>query len=187
MSAASSKAAGNAAIAQNKWKDALRHYTEAINVDSTDHTLFSNRSLVQLELRNTDAALADAMECVRLDPTFARGHVRCGEAHAAVVRDGKAIVAFEKAAAVAGVGSAIHSSATASAAAVRASRLQRVNKCANQRPWIYDLYDNRLLLPPLFPGRAAVSVTFWRRSTTTSLPLNRFTLTPPPPLPLLSA
>ena len=156
-SAAASKASGNAAISRADWKGAIRHYTEAIAADPTDHTLFSNRSLCQLELRKTDEALSDALECVRLEPTFARGYVRCGEAFAAMIRDGKAIEAFEQAATVAGVGSAIHSSATASAAAVRASRLQRVNKCANLRPWLYDLYDNRLLLPPLFPGRAAVS------------------------------
>ncbi|RMZ97724.1 stress-induced-phospho 1, partial [Brachionus plicatilis] len=38
------KAKGNAALQAEKFDEAIKHYTEAIQIDSNNHILYSNRS-----------------------------------------------------------------------------------------------------------------------------------------------
>lgn len=70
------KTAGNKAFTQGKFDQALKLYTEAIEIWPENHVLYSNRSATYLQLKNFDKALEDADECVRLNKDFPKGHFR---------------------------------------------------------------------------------------------------------------
>lgn len=94
--AAKFKEEGNAAFAAGQWEAALGKFTEAIKVDPKDHVFFSNRSAANLQLRRTRDAVSDAEECVRLNPSWAKGYSRLG---AALLADMQAVAgqaAYEK-------------------------------------------------------------------------------------------
>lgn len=76
--AAEAKAKGNAAFQAKDFKEAIKHFTEAIKHDPTDHVFFSNRSACYASLEKYDKALEDGAECVRLKPDWAKGYTRKG-------------------------------------------------------------------------------------------------------------
>ena len=55
---------------------AVDELSSAITLDECNHVFWSNRSAAHMALQNFDAALADADECVRLQPGWAKGHAR---------------------------------------------------------------------------------------------------------------
>jgi len=76
--AAEAKAKGNAAFQAKDFAEAIKHFTEAISHDSTDHVFFSNRSACYASLEKYEKALEDGAECVRLKPDWAKGYTRKG-------------------------------------------------------------------------------------------------------------
>ncbi|BFZ64703.1 Hsp90 cochaperone [Saitoella coloradoensis] len=80
MSADEFKAQGNAAFAQKDFPTAIEFFTKGIEVDPSNHVLYSNRSACHASLRNYNAALEDANKCVELNPGFAKGFGRKGAA-----------------------------------------------------------------------------------------------------------
>ena len=67
--------AGNEEFARRRYKPAAKLYTEAVDVDPYDHTLYANRAACHLALGDWVSAYDDAEECVKLEPTFAKGCV----------------------------------------------------------------------------------------------------------------
>lgn len=90
--AAQLKTEGNTAFSASQWEVALVKFTEAIKLDSTDHVFFSNRSATNLQMQRTRDAVGDALECVRLNPAWAKGYSRLG---AALFADKQACAAKE--------------------------------------------------------------------------------------------
>ncbi|CAE8638885.1 unnamed protein product [Polarella glacialis] len=84
--AAVHKATGNTFFASSNWAGAVQSFSEAIQCDPTDHVFFSNRSASYLNLGKTNEAVADAKECVKLSPAWAKGYSRLG---AALWKEGK--------------------------------------------------------------------------------------------------
>lgn len=78
--AAEAKAKGNTAFAAKRWKEAVDHYTAAMEQDPFDHVFFSNRSACYAEDDQFDKAIQDAERCINLNPQFAKGYSR--HAHA---------------------------------------------------------------------------------------------------------
>eukprot|EP00930_Biecheleria_cincta_P096127 TRINITY_DN87_c0_g1_i2.p1 TRINITY_DN87_c0_g1~~TRINITY_DN87_c0_g1_i2.p1 ORF type:complete len:605 (-),score=194.58 TRINITY_DN87_c0_g1_i2:517-2268(-) len=76
--AAEAKAKGNTAFQAKDFKEAIKHFTEAISHDPTDHVFFSNRSACYASLEQYDKALEDGTECVKLKPDWAKGYTRKG-------------------------------------------------------------------------------------------------------------
>lgn len=76
--AAEAKAKGNAAFTAKDFKEAIKHFTEAISHDPTDHVFFSNRSACFASLEQYEKALEDGTECVKLKPDWAKGYTRKG-------------------------------------------------------------------------------------------------------------
>jgi tetratricopeptide (TPR) repeat protein len=74
------KAAGTAAFKEGKYDEAIKLYSEAITLNSSDQTLFSNRSAAYGESCKYKEALADAQQCVKLRPDWAKGYARVGYA-----------------------------------------------------------------------------------------------------------
>ncbi|XP_047325573.1 hsp70-Hsp90 organizing protein 3-like [Impatiens glandulifera] len=69
---------GNEYFKEQKYPDAVKHYTEAIKRNPKDHRAFSNRAASYTKLGAMPEGLKDAEKCIELDPTFAKGYSRKG-------------------------------------------------------------------------------------------------------------
>ena len=73
---------GNRAMADNRFHEAVEHYTHAISTDSQYnhsgalHVFYSNRSAAHIQCGNLECARDDAMECIRIRPEWHRGYSR---------------------------------------------------------------------------------------------------------------
>ncbi|MCD7450489.1 Hsp70-Hsp90 organizing protein 3 [Datura stramonium] len=90
------KAKGNAAFAAGNFTDAVRHFTEAINLSPTNHVLYSNRSAAYASLNKFSEALADAEKTVELKPDWSKGYSRLGAAQLGLHRYNDAVSAYKK-------------------------------------------------------------------------------------------
>ena len=92
------KAAGNAAYAAGDNAKALECYEQALEVAGADlrHILHSNASAAALRLRQADAALQHARQCIELSPSFAKGYGRLAAAAHAAHRPGDAEAALRR-------------------------------------------------------------------------------------------
>lgn len=94
--AAAAKAAGTAAFKAEDFEEAVRHFTLAIEADSTNHVLYSNRSAAYAKQQLYKQSLLDANKCIDLAPTWAKGHSRRGAAYVGLRNWRQAIVAYEE-------------------------------------------------------------------------------------------
>ncbi|CAN0842001.1 Hsp70-Hsp90 organizing protein 2 [Linum grandiflorum] len=69
---------GNECFKEQKYPEAVRHYTEAIKRNPKDHKAYSNRAACYTKLTAMPEGLKDAEKCIELDPTFAKGYTRKG-------------------------------------------------------------------------------------------------------------
>ncbi|KAK9838651.1 hypothetical protein WJX74_000655 [Apatococcus lobatus] len=74
------KAKGDAAFKTGDFDTAIEHYSEAIELNSSNHVLFSNRSACHASLKQYEQALEDAQKCVDLKPDWPKGYSRLGGA-----------------------------------------------------------------------------------------------------------
>merc|ERR1712070_889261 len=79
MSADELKQKGNEAFKRNEFKLACEIFTEAIELDATNHVLYSNRSAARAGNNEFDLALSDAEKVIELKPDFVKGYGRKGE------------------------------------------------------------------------------------------------------------
>jgi len=71
---------GNACFSKGEVKQAIQHYTEAIEEFSENHAIFSNRAMCYGKLEQFDKMLEDAERCVELAPNWSKGYLRKGTA-----------------------------------------------------------------------------------------------------------
>ncbi|KAI3828881.1 hypothetical protein L1987_02992 [Smallanthus sonchifolius] len=90
------KAKGNAAFSGGNYTDAIRHFTDAINLAPTNHVLYSNRSAAYASLNQYSDALSDAKKTVDLKPDWAKGYSRLGAAHHGLRQYDEAVSAYKK-------------------------------------------------------------------------------------------
>jgi stress-induced-phosphoprotein 1 len=64
------KAEGNKAHAKKDYSAAIRLFSEAIELDPSNHVYYSNRSACLLEVGRFAEAKADGERCVSIDPTW---------------------------------------------------------------------------------------------------------------------
>jgi len=76
--AAAAKAKGNADFQAKNFEEAIKHFTEAISHDGTDHVFYSNRSACYSSLEQYEKALQDGTKCVSLKPDWPKGYTRKG-------------------------------------------------------------------------------------------------------------
>jgi len=67
---------GNKAFAAKDFDQAITHYTNAINIDPKNHVFFSNRSASYASKKQYTEAIADAKQCIKLNPSFIKGYYR---------------------------------------------------------------------------------------------------------------
>ena len=89
------KLKGSAAFKQGNFEEAIKFYTEAINVEPT-HVLYSNRSASYSSLGNFTNALEDAKKCTELNPTWAKGYNRLATAYEGLGQIKEAMEAYQK-------------------------------------------------------------------------------------------
>jgi stress-induced-phosphoprotein 1 len=94
--ALAAKGRGNAAFSAQKWEEAIKEFTAAIELDPTDHVFFSNRSGSYASMGKYEEALKDADECIKLKPDWAKGYSRKGLAAFNLKKFDEAKVAYEK-------------------------------------------------------------------------------------------
>jgi Ca2+-binding EF-hand superfamily protein len=77
------KTKGNTAFKDGDWGEAIKQYTRALKADSKDHVCLANRSAALLKKGQNEKALEDAELCIKLKPSYAKGHIRkAGALHA---------------------------------------------------------------------------------------------------------
>ncbi|KAF0699381.1 Aste57867_10042 [Aphanomyces stellatus] len=92
------KQQGNAAFASKNYTSAVELYTKALTLTPNSHTLLGNRSAARYHLQKLVEAKDDAEAALSIEPTWAKGHFRLGQALAAMGQFDGAAAAFEEAA-----------------------------------------------------------------------------------------
>ncbi|KAH0644154.1 hypothetical protein KY284_032038 [Solanum tuberosum] len=90
------KSKGNAAFAAGNFTDAVRHFTEAINLSPNNHVLYSNRSAAYASLNKYSEALIDAEKTVELKLDWSKGYSRVGAAYLGLNNYNDAVLAYRK-------------------------------------------------------------------------------------------
>ncbi|KAG7956866.1 hypothetical protein I3843_11G145800 [Carya illinoinensis] len=69
---------GNEYFKQQKYPEAVKHYTESLRRNPKDPKAYSNRAACYTKLGALPEGLKDAEKCIELDPTFSKGYNRKG-------------------------------------------------------------------------------------------------------------
>jgi tetratricopeptide (TPR) repeat protein len=75
---------GNSAFGQENYTKAADFYTQALQINESNHILYSNRSAAYLALNQPTLAKLDAIKCVGIEPKYVKGHFRLAQAHLAL-------------------------------------------------------------------------------------------------------
>jgi small glutamine-rich tetratricopeptide repeat-containing protein alpha len=81
--AAELKGEGNAALMAKDYENAIRLYTDAINLHPTA-VYYSNRAAAKITLQRFADALPDCQTAVKLDPEYGKAHYRLGQCNLAL-------------------------------------------------------------------------------------------------------
>lgn len=74
------KARGNEFFKRKDYPNAVKWYSEAIDLDPTNHTYFSNRSASYAGMGDWEHAAEDGASCVRVNKNFIKGYFRLATA-----------------------------------------------------------------------------------------------------------
>ena len=96
MDSSELKDLGNNEFRNGNYQSAIKYFDEAIEKDSENHILYSNRSAAYLSSGNGQLAFTDAEKCVNLEPTWAKGYGRKGAALHMLKKYEEAISCFEE-------------------------------------------------------------------------------------------
>ncbi|XP_038063085.1 LON peptidase N-terminal domain and RING finger protein 3-like [Patiria miniata] len=94
MKARQLRAEGNKFYAKGKLQEAVKKYTEATKLVPHDHYVLSNRSHVNMGLKQYEEALEDAEAVCELRPDWSKGYYRKGMALTGLQQQEEAMVAF---------------------------------------------------------------------------------------------
>lgn len=95
------KEKGNAAFKEQKYPEAVKHYTEALkrgppSVNEEAYKLYSNRAACYTKLGAWNEGLKDADMCIELAPEFPKGYSRKGHLQYFMKEYNKALDTYEK-------------------------------------------------------------------------------------------
>jgi len=87
---------GNKEYSNKNYQKAIDLYTKAINLDSSNHVFFSNRSAAYVGNNQLDKALADGDMCIKLNRNWAKGYFRKGNALIEMHRFEEGVACFKE-------------------------------------------------------------------------------------------
>jgi len=87
---------GNQAFTKGNYEEAQKYFTEAIELDSNNHVLYSNRSGAYAAVKNYELALEDAEKTIEKKPDWPKGYSRKGAALHGLEKYEEAIVAYKQ-------------------------------------------------------------------------------------------
>ncbi|KAJ8675647.1 hypothetical protein QAD02_011433 [Eretmocerus hayati] len=87
---------GNKALAEKKYDEAIKFYSQAIDLDDKNHVLYSNRSAAYAFAGSYQQALEDAEKTVSLKPDWSKGYSRKGSALAYLGKLDESIEAYSQ-------------------------------------------------------------------------------------------
>ncbi|CRK94060.1 CLUMA_CG007583, isoform A [Clunio marinus] len=90
------KERGNAALTAGKFDEAIQAYTEAINLDETNHVLYSNRSAAYLKAGKLQESLNDAEKTIEINSKWPKGYSRKGAVLFALEKYDEAYTCYNK-------------------------------------------------------------------------------------------
>lgn len=90
------KAKGNAALQAENFTEAVKFYSEAIEIDPTNHILYSNRSAAYAKTNEYANALKDADKTIELKSDWPKGYSRKGAALELLENYDEAIMVYEQ-------------------------------------------------------------------------------------------
>jgi len=88
---------GNDLMKQEKYEDALKNYTKAIQLDCKNPVYFCNRAAAYSKLNNHVFALEDCQRAIEIDPSYSKAYGRMGLAYASLNDHAKAKEFYKKA------------------------------------------------------------------------------------------
>ncbi|XP_064619516.1 protein STIP1 homolog [Lineus longissimus] len=89
------KKKGNDCVKEQKFAEAVLHYSHALKMDPNNHLLYSNRSLAFLKMEQHYHALEDAKTVIKMQPKWPKGYFRKGEVEAAAEHYWHALMSYE--------------------------------------------------------------------------------------------
>jgi len=87
---------GNKALQAENFDEAISLYSQAINLDSSNHVFFSNRCAAYMKKGDYDKALTDAKKTVEIKPDWGKGYSRLGAALCYLNKYDDAVEAYKK-------------------------------------------------------------------------------------------
>merc|ERR1712137_678571 len=91
------KAEGNALLRDSKIDDAIKAYTEAIDLNPYNAIYYGNRAAAYTSLRDHESAIEDCRKAVAIDSTYSKAYSRMGLAFFSLGKYHEAVHAYEKA------------------------------------------------------------------------------------------
>ena len=85
---------GNVLLSQHRYALAAEKYSAAIEI-FPDPIYFSNRAQAMIKLESYGAAIADANESIKMDPTYIKAYYRRGSAYFALAKYKEALKDFQ--------------------------------------------------------------------------------------------
>ncbi|KAJ6500100.1 phosphoprotein phosphatase [Mycena vitilis] len=94
--AAALKAEANKAFAGHDFPTAARLYSEAIEKNPTDATIWANRAYTRMKLEEFGYALTDASQAIQIDPKYAKAYYRRATCYMQILKPQAAVADFRK-------------------------------------------------------------------------------------------
>lgn len=91
------KEQGNACVREQKYEEAMFHYTHAIKLDPQNYSLYSNRSFAFLKMQQYHFSMEDALMTIHLKPDWSKGYFRKAEVESQTFRFNEALQSYNKA------------------------------------------------------------------------------------------
>lgn len=87
---------GNEFFKEQKWKEAISEYTEALKRDPTNYKVYSNRAGCYSKLMDWNRGLEDCDKCLAADPNFVKAYIRKGKIQHFLKQYHKALETYQR-------------------------------------------------------------------------------------------
>ena len=91
------KVKGNALMKEQKYKEAIAHYTKAIELDKSNHILYANRAAAHLHTNDYNSAIVDCETSLSINSKYAKAYARLGTAYYYLEKFRLSVDAYENA------------------------------------------------------------------------------------------